>query len=111
MRASELLGARVADSGGAQVGVVRDVLVRRGDDGSFGVAGLVVGRGRLAAVAHAWGFASGRSAGPSLLRKLVEPGSRRVRFVPASDVAEWGPGTIRLAREGGALPHLAEAAP
>lgn len=109
MRASELLGSTVVDRSGGDVGVVRDVLVRRHGRGSFLVVGLAVASGRLAAVAHAWGFASGRASGPWLLRKLLEPASRRVRFVAVPDVADWGPHTVTLARDRDGLPHLREA--
>ena len=94
MRSSELLTASVVDSEGRDLGSVRDVRVaQRGGD--LVVVGLVVGEGRLAKAAHAWGYAEGRAQGPWLVRALTRRASRAARFVPAERVTEWEPG-VRL---------------
>lgn len=94
MRASELLGAPVVDADGVELGPVRDVRVTE-SGGALTVAGLVVGGGPLAHLAHAWGFAEGRAQGPWLFRVLTGPASRDARFVSAARVAEWEP-RVRL---------------
>ncbi|MBD0338981.1 MAG: PRC-barrel domain-containing protein [Thermoleophilia bacterium] len=104
MRASELLSCDVVDASGAPLGPVRDVRITA--DG-FRAAGIVVGGGALAAVAHAWGYPEGRARGPALLTTLFRHAIRAARFVPAEDVARWGPGTVELAVEAAALRPLA----
>lgn len=111
MRATELLASQVLDGGGARFGSVRDVRIRRESDGTFRVIGLVVGEGRFAAVAHAWGYAEGRASGPWLFRTLLGPAARQARFVPADRVTDWGPGRIRMSGRADDLPHLQEARP
>ncbi|HVL94799.1 MAG TPA: PRC-barrel domain-containing protein [Solirubrobacteraceae bacterium] len=96
MRATELLACRVVDARGADLGPLRDVRVRL-LDGAFEVTALVVGGGRFAGLAHATGVAEGRVQGPWLLRRLCRDAVEAVRVAPADAVAEWGPGTIRLA--------------
>ncbi len=108
MRATELLSSQVYDSSGRQVGSVRDVRLARERDGTFRVVGVVVGDGFLAAIAHGWGFADGRAFGPWLLRKLVEPASRRARLVPADEVEDWGPGRIEITGKLDDLRHVRE---
>ncbi len=97
MRASELLGGRVVDAAGADLGPVRDVRVTRGEGGEYRIAGIVVGGGRLAAFAHAVGLAEGRVQGPWLLRAICADAIRCTRVVNARDVVDWGPSTVRLA--------------
>jgi hypothetical protein len=89
MRATELLATRVLDADGRDLGPVRDARVRRAEDGSLTVVGLVVGDGPFAHAAHAWGFAEGRAQGPWLLRALTARATRAARYVPADDVASW----------------------
>lgn len=105
MRASELLASVVIDASGRSLGPVRDV---RLDPRDHRVAGVVVGDGRLARVAHAWGFAEGRARGPAPLRALLAPASARARFVASESVVDWGPGVIRIGVDGRELPRLAE---
>lgn len=102
MRASKLLGSVVVDRAGRRVGTIRDVRVT---ESQLHVVGLVVGDGLLARPAHGWGFVEGRTSGPWLLRKLLDPAARRARFVPAADVVEWGPGTVTISRETCDLRH------
>ena len=93
MRATELLGRSVVDRDGVALGPVRDVRVVRDD---WRVVGLVVGDGRLARIAHGWGFTEGRAQGPWPLRALTAEAVRRARFVASEQVAAWGPGEVRL---------------
>lgn len=97
MRASELLGSRVVDRDGRDLGPVRDVRVRREPSGSYRLTGIVIGEGRFAGLAHALGVAEGRVQGPWLLRRLCAAAVRRAVFVSAAEVADWGPGTVRIA--------------
>lgn len=107
MRATEILGATVVDAAGGTVAPVRDIrLVERG--GRFRVAGLVVGDGFLAAVAHRTGFAAGRVAGPWLFRVLTRSAVRRARFVPVENVVSWEEGLLRLDVAAEDLPLLTE---
>lgn len=109
MRARQLLGSEALDGAGRRVGAVRDVRLVRTPDGRLRVTGLVVGGGFLAGPAHAWGFAEGRASGPWLLRKLLERAARQARFVPASAVRDWGPGTVRIASVAADLADLNKA--
>ncbi len=106
MRGTELLAARVVDSAGADLGPVRDARVRRTPEGSLEIAGLVVGQGRFAHAAHAWGFAEGRTQGPWLFRALTAGATRAARYVPAGRVVEWGPARIRIDCAGADLESL-----
>lgn len=101
MRASELLSSVVLDRSGRELGPVRDLRVRRveGEAAGLEIAGLVVGDGPLAALAHAWGYAEGRSQGPWLLRRLTGGARRAARFIPAERVVDWGPGRVRVDAE------------
>ena len=106
MRASELLGAPVIDADGRSLGPVRDLRVT---PNGLEVVGLVVGNGRLAGLAHAWGYAEGRARGPWLLRALMASAARSTRFIAASQVADWGPGPVRITASAHQLPHLTDA--
>ena len=108
MRASELLGSEVLDAAGRSLGPVRDLRVTA--DG-LEVVGIVVGGGRFAGIAHRWGYAEGRAAGPWPLRALTASAVERARFVASERVVSWGPGTLRLNVEADALPPLREDAP
>jgi sporulation protein YlmC with PRC-barrel domain len=105
MRASELLASSVVDSTGRRVGRVRDVRVIR--DG-FRVAGLVIGGGPFAGIAHSWGYAEGRAQGPPLLRALTRRATRSARFVPVDRVSDWGDGVVELDADVDELPLLTE---
>lgn len=110
MRASELLRSVVIDASGERLGPVRDLRISRaeGERTGFRVAGLVIGGGRLAALAHAWGYAEGRTQGPAPLRRLTARASREARFVAAECVVDWGPGKIHINGLGADLPELSE---
>jgi hypothetical protein len=107
-RSCDQSGPSFYDRAGGRVGDVRDVRVAHERDGTFRVVGLVVGEGPLAEIAHAWGFAEGRASGPWLFRALLEPASRQARFVPAEDVADWGPGRIEIKKTLDELHHVRE---
>ena len=96
MTLSALLASRVEDAAGRDVGPVRDVRLRGLGTSEACVAGIVVGRGRFAAIAHAWGFAEGAAQGPWVLRRLTDRAVHAARFVASEFVADWGPGTVRL---------------
>lgn len=110
MRASELLGRVVIDGSGRRLGPVRDLRISRaqGERTTFLVAGLVIGDGPVAALAHAWGYAEGRTQGPLLLRRLTARASREARFVATERVVDWGPGEIRITGSVDDLPRLSE---
>lgn len=100
MRLSELIGSNVVDEDGRDLGPVRDVRLRRreppgGND--LEIAGLVVGGGRFAAPAHAWGFAEGRARGPWLLAALFRQAAAQARFIPADRVLEWHSPKVKMA--------------
>lgn len=108
MLASELLGREVVDAQGRALGVVHDVRVAvpLGDHTSLDhapeplgvpVVAVVVGpstfRTRLA---YAWGFAQGRTQGPSLLRLLVSRPAG-AQTVAVTSVTDWDfEGRIRV---------------
>lgn len=89
MRASELLGRGVVDASGRALGPVRDVRLSSGADGRLRVSGLVLGGGRLASMAHRWGYVEGRARGPWLFRALTAHAARRARFLPVERVSRW----------------------
>lgn len=106
MRATDLLSATVVDESGRSLGRVHDIRIERQPSegrGGFPVAGLAIGGGRLA---HVWGFAEHRAAGPWLLRALTARTARAARFVPADRVTDWGPGVVRIHGHGDTLPYL-----
>ena len=117
MRVSELLGTPVIDAAGERVGVVQDLRAGReietgrlGTRGRFPVIGLVAGGDGLRdRMAHGWGFAEDRARGPWIARRLVTGAVAESTFVPASDVASWGPGKVRLAVMRSELVALQEA--
>jgi sporulation protein YlmC with PRC-barrel domain len=100
MRASELLGRRVLDGDGREVGIVHDVVVRLGDDGRVSVSGLVVAPATVRArLAHAWGYAQGRARGPAVLRSWVMAGTPS-EVVPAARVRSWDEASSVVLRAG-----------
>jgi sporulation protein YlmC with PRC-barrel domain len=105
MRASELLSSEVVDGSGALLGPVRDIRVTRE---GFRVAGLVVGGGPFASVAHGWGYAAGRASGPWVLHALTRRATLQARFVAAQRVVDWGPGKVKIDCNADDLPLLAE---
>lgn len=100
MRASELFGRAVVDGRGHPVGRVRDLRIPHHDGpgtDALPLVGIVVGgSGRLAGLAHAWGFAEGRASGPAILRWLLRAEIRRARYVPVDAVTSWAD-PVRLA--------------
>ena len=116
MRVTDLLGREVLDADGMSLGPVRDIRMRwdeqavppPGVSSRFDIAGLVVGDGRFAGAAHAWGFAEGRADGPALLRVLFSQAVQAARFVPVAYVSSWGPDRIQLCCREAQLKSLAE---
>jgi sporulation protein YlmC with PRC-barrel domain len=105
MRATELLGSEVVDVNGRSLGPVRDLRIT--PDG-MEVVGIVVGGGGFSKIAHAWGYAEGRTAGPWLLKKITASAVQRARLVPVEHVEDWGPGMIRLSATADVLASLWE---
>lgn len=105
MRASELLASEVVDASGRRLGPVRDIRVTRDE---LRVAGLVIGDGPFAQIAHGWGYAEGRAQGPWLLAVLTRRATRQARFVTADRVVDWGPGEVKIGDEGNDLPPLSD---
>lgn len=117
MRASDLLGMRVVDGAGADLGPVRDLRVTWEKDvasppvavaSRFEIAGVVVGGGRLARLAHAWGFTEGRATAPWIIRRLFAEAIAAARCVPAEQVRSWGPSAVVLGCRAGELRPLRE---
>ena len=114
MRASELLGARVADATGREIGVVQDLRATHapataGEERRLRIVGLVVGRDRLVdRVAHGWGFAERRALGPWVLRRLTAGAARRAVYVPVERVTTWRPGVLQLDAERAQLRSLSQ---
>ena len=109
MRASDLLGARVVDAGGAELGTVSDVrLVQDGPLlGTWGaalrVAGLVVSPRRSGSYL---GYDRGGVRGPWLVAHVVRWLHRHAVYVGWEDVAACESGTVRLSRSvGDSTPH------
>ena len=113
MRISELIGAKVVDGDGADLGCVHDVRItvaaRRGRATSLRVAGLVIGSGGwLSRAAHRWGYAEGRAEAPLALKWLTSRATLKSRFVPARRVEAWGPQLIRISGAGDQLKRTIE---
>lgn len=96
MLASDLLGRRVVDSEGREIGVLRDVRVDSHlPQEELRARWLVVGGHELA---HRFGYVDGRTRGPALLMLLLRRGRRdQAVAVPVESVASWGPTVVRLA--------------
>jgi hypothetical protein len=115
MLLSELLASTVVDGSQRSLGPVRDVRLIEVDENPtvgrsrYTIAGLVVGDGFLAGVAHTTGIVEGRAAGPWLLRRATAGAVRCARFIPADRIVSWGPGRVRISGEGHDLPPLREA--
>lgn len=106
MRLTEVLGARVVDRDGTELGPVRDVrLVQRGPlVGTFGSAlvvdELIVG-GRP--MAQRLGYDCGQVGGPWLIGLVARRLSRRAIVVPWDQVASVEARSIRLRCDRGDL--------
>lgn len=113
MRLAELIGLRVLDADGRDIGSVRDVRFRH-------VTGPVVsadGVGRLVleelvlgnvSLGLRLGYVQSEVTGPLLLRWLFDRLARRAHVVDWRDVVEKGPTHIRIRRRGGELMTLLE---
>ena len=113
MRASELIGLPVVSASGSDLGVVRDLRVRRDQPDNqasdFRIAGIVIGRKGMRDLArHSWGYAEGRADGPALFAALLGS-SQDARFARSDSVERWGPDRVVLSvRSREHLPRLAE---
>src|SRR3954469_8539607 len=99
MRASELLGARVFDPGGAAIGKVLDVRVVQdgpllGTMAALRIDGLVVGRRTLTS---RLGFDRAGVEGPALLRVAVRWVLRHNCYLPWEHVELLPHGAVRAA--------------
>lgn len=95
MRSTELIGSRVLDASGRDLGPLRDLRVGSEPvDGALPVLHLVIGGQH---VAHLFGYVDDRTAGPLLIKHLLRRGGRDSTIVvPASAVRDWTPPTLRL---------------
>ncbi|HEU0130924.1 MAG TPA: PRC-barrel domain-containing protein [Mycobacteriales bacterium] len=99
MRASDLIGARVRDASGTDIGSVSDVrLVQDGPLlGAWGAAlrvdGLVVSPPRTGGYL---GYERGTVRGPWAVSALVRWLHRHARYAAWSDVETWEPGAVTL---------------
>jgi hypothetical protein len=96
MRLSELIGSRLVDASGAEIGEVADVrLVQDGPlltsmQAAFRVDGLIIVSGRTTRL-----FGYERQVGPAALRWLVHRRLGRVGYLPWTDVEEVADGLVR----------------
>ena len=111
MRASDLLGARVEDSGGAGVGTVSDI--RMVQDGpvlgtwgaAFRVEGLVVSARNTGSFL---GYERGNVHRPWLVATVVKLLHRDAVFVPWEDVSSCDDRVVRVRRPRADLPRVPE---
>jgi len=111
VRISDLLGRRVVDVDGSDVGEVRDVrLVQDGPlegvQAALRLDGLVVGG--HGALSVRLGYHRNHVRGPALLRSLFTALERRARYVPWLDVILDDDGPVRLRRRAADLASLDE---
>jgi sporulation protein YlmC with PRC-barrel domain len=111
MRASDLVGARVRDADGADLGTVSDIrLVQDGPvlgtwGAAFRVVGLVVAPPRTGSFL---GYERGPVNGPWLVAKVVRWLHRDGVFVPWDDVESVADRVVRVARRRADLPPVPE---
>ncbi|WP_112249219.1 PRC-barrel domain-containing protein [Kribbella monticola] len=96
MRLSDLLGVRVVDARGNNVGTVADVrLVQDGPlqqskQAALRVDGLIVVERRVTRL-----FGYERHVGPALLRRIVHSRLGAVRYLPWQDIEHLSPDLVR----------------
>jgi hypothetical protein len=104
---SELIGARVADGEGRDLGRVKDVLLVQdgpyveGFGNALRVEGVLVGPGSIGA---RLGFQRSEVRGPWLLNVLFRRLERRASFYDWSAVARWDGRHVHLREAAEALP-------
>jgi sporulation protein YlmC with PRC-barrel domain len=109
MRASDLLGARVRDADGTDIGHVSDLrLVQDGPVlGTWGAAlrvhGLVVSPNHSGSYL---GYDRGTVHGPWLVERIVRWLHRNACWVEWSDVESYGDGVVLVRRPRAALPPV-----
>lgn len=114
MRLAELIGLRVIDADGRDIGSVRDVRVRHVTGpviAADGVGTLVLEELVLGNVALGLrlGYVQSEVTGPLLLRLLFNRLARGARVVDWADVVEKGPEHLRIRRRGAELTTLHDA--
>lgn len=93
MRLRELLGRRVLDASGNEVGGVADVrLLKTSSRSAVRLDGLIVVENRSSRL-----FGYERHVGPALLRRLVHLWLGDAWYVPWADVDQVEDGRVRLA--------------
>ncbi|HEY3556997.1 MAG TPA: hypothetical protein VGL05_06030 [Kribbella sp.] len=93
MRLNELLGYRVLDASGNELGAVADVrLLQTSGRSAIRLDGLIVVENRESRL-----FGYERHVGPELLRRLVHAWRGEAWYVPWADVDEVEDGRVRLA--------------
>lgn len=98
MRATDLIGSRVVDASGRDLGPLRDLRVGSvAVDGALPLLHLVIGGRHLA---HLFGYVDSRTTGPALIKNLLRRGGRdSAVVVPASAVTDWTPPILRLGQD------------
>jgi sporulation protein YlmC with PRC-barrel domain len=94
MRASELIGRRVLDPRGHEIGRAHDIRIEQSRD-AYRISGLTVGP---VALAQRLGYGRGEMEGPWPLTVLFRALASRSLFVPWSDVTDLPQGTVQIRR-------------
>lgn len=109
MRLSDLMGLRVIDENGDDLGKVEDVRLEESGPvvpmtgrSNWALSGLIVGG---LGAAHRLGYMHGDVRGPALLRAVMRRIGRKGHFVPWDRIAEFGEDRIRIRGTGEDLDH------
>lgn len=105
MRASEIIGRRVLDPHGRDIGRVHDIRIERSGD-AYRICGLTVGP---VAVAQRLGYGRGQMNGPWPLTVLFRALASRSLFVPWADVVSLPSGAVQIRRSERDLPSVRDA--
>lgn len=111
MRLAEVMGCRVVDADGRDIGAVHDVRLvadgsaDAGERRSYRLDALVVGTG---GAAHRLGYSHDDMTGPWPLTAVLRRIAQRSKLVAWRDVSELGRPTIRIRTRVGELPSLAD---
>jgi sporulation protein YlmC with PRC-barrel domain len=100
LRAGELIGLRVVDRSGLEVGSVQDVVVRH-RDGAYTVLGLVIGR---SAIAGRFGYGDTLEP-PTPWHHLLSRLRRHERYVEWKDVVALREDRVEIGVDHGSLPR------
>jgi hypothetical protein len=113
MRSAQIVGCRVIDRDGVDIGLVRDIRIAAGaapepDSGhpAYGITALVVGS---VGVAQRLGYGRGQMGGPWPLTSLFRALARRSLVVDWADVASHSVDRIEIRRRRSELQSVLEA--